>query len=86
MWLNLWIASFTYNRMFALQGPFVPLGETEAGRRETTCQRSDSERQECVGSNSGLALSGYSVQIIKDNRFQKGDQRPASLFTKRNPH
>ena len=44
MWLNLWIASFTYNRMFALQGPFVPLGETEAGRRETTCQRSDSER------------------------------------------
>ena len=84
MWLNLWITSFTYNRMFALQGPFF--GETEAGRRETTCQGSDSERQQCAGLNSGLALSGYLVQIIKDNRVQKGDQRPASLFTKRNPH
>lgn len=61
-------------------------GETEAGRGEATCQESDSERQQRAGLNSGLALSGYSVQIIKDNRFQRGDQRPASLFTKRNPH
>lgn len=31
MWLNLWIAPFTYNRMFALQGPFVLLGKLRLG-------------------------------------------------------
>lgn len=85
MWLNLDCFIYVQQNVCSARA-LCTFGETEAGRGKATCQESDSERQQCAGLNSGLALSGYLVQIIKDNRFQKGDQRPASLFTKRNPH